>query len=208
MKVKVCGITNSEDAFAAIEGGADALGFILYNKSKRFIPLERLVEISSQLPPLILKVGVFVNEKPEVINFIAQLANLNAVQLHGNEDISYMEKINYPVLKAFRIDNDFNWDIIQQYERCDVLLDTFNYEYFGGTGKTFDWEMIPPKILNRVILSGGISTENLEHIYINIKPAAIDLSSSLEIAPGIKDKSKIKLFFKKLNELKKETQND
>jgi len=88
------------------------------------------------------------------------------------------------------------------------LLDTFNYKNFGGTGKTFDWEMIPKNILNRVILSGGISTENLEHIYSNIQPAAIDLSSSLEIAPGIKDKSKIKLFFKRLNELKKETQND
>jgi len=208
MKVKVCGITNLEDAFASIESGVDALGFILYHKSKRFISIEKLVEISSKLPPFIVKVGVFVNEKPQVINSIAQLAKLNAVQLHGNEDISCVEKINYPIIKSFRVDNNFNWEIIREYLSCDILLDTFEHEQFGGTGKTFDWEMIPKNILNRVILSGGVSIENIERIFSNIKPAAIDLSSSLEISPGIKDKSKIKIFFQKLNALKKETQND
>ena len=203
MRVKVCGITKIEDAMLCYNLGADAIGFIFYEKSKRYIKPEDAKIIISELPAFILKVGVFVNETPQQINEIAKEIKLNAVQLHGDETPQDIDNIDLPVIKAFRVDDEFDYGVMNQYKKCTFLLDTFNKNEFGGTGEKFNWNKIPKEIKSKIILAGGVSIENLENIYKQINPAAIDVSSSLEMEPGKKDKKKVELFFKKLNELRK-----
>lgn len=197
MKIKICGITNIEDALCAVENGTDAIGFVFFQQSKRFIHPEEAKKIISQLPPFVFSVGVFVNENPSRVNEIAKELKLNAVQLHGDENIEYINKITFPIIKAFRVDHNFNWEILNDYS-TKILLDTFSLTEFGGTGNKFDWQSIPNEIRDKIILSGGIDAESLTIILNEIKPAAIDLSSSLEIEPGKKDHKKIKTFFEKL----------
>ncbi len=196
MKVKICGITNLEDALCAVECGADALGFVFFDKSKRYISPREARKIISQLPPFVYSVGVFVNENPEEINSIASEIKLNAVQLHGDEDSEYLEKINLPIIKAFRVNDNFDWAVLSKFT-CNTLLDTYS-KYFGGSGEKFNWKIIPTEIRNKIILSGGIDVNSLSTIINEIKPAAIDLSSSLEEKPGKKDHNKIKIFFEEL----------
>lgn len=196
MKVKICGITNIEDALFAVECGADALGFIFFEHSKRYINPNEAKKIISQLPPFVYSVGVFVNENPDKINSIASEIKLNSVQLHGDEDSSYLDKVNLPIIKAFRVNDNFDWAILSKYN-CIILLDTYSKNY-GGSGEKFNWNLIPKEIRTKIILSGGIDVNSLSTIINEIKPAAIDLSSSLEQTPGKKDHNKIKIFFEEL----------
>lgn len=202
MKVKICGITNLEDAQLAVDCGADAVGFIFYEKSKRYITPSKANEIISSLPFLVLKVGVFVNEEIGKVNSIAKEIGLNAVQLHGNESIEYCKQISHPIIKAFRVNEDFDYSAIDQYSGYQIMLDTYSSKEHGGTGTSFNWENIPSQLKNKIILAGGISESNIEEIYKNVKPQAVDLSSSLEIEPGKKDSDKVKSFFNKLNNLR------
>lgn len=202
MRIKICGITNLEDALVCVDNGADALGFIFYEMSPRFILPEAAFEIIQKIPPFIFKVGVFVDEKIENVNSIARQTGLNAVQLHGNEAPDYNENIFPPVIKSFRVNENFNWSLIGRYKNCGILLDTYSPQAMGGTGKSFNWDFIPGGIRNKIILSGGISINNLERVLNEVNPAAIDVSSSLELMPGKKDHQKIKSFMKKFNNLK------
>lgn len=202
MRVKICGITNFADALLCCELGADALGFIFYEKSKRFIGISKAAEIIERLPSFVVKVGVFVNQKPFIINTIAKEIGLNAVQLHGNEPQYYVKKIFLPVIKSFRVKNNFDFSLLNNYKKCSFLLDTFSDETFGGTGETFDWNLIPNELRNKIILAGGVSSNNIEQIFHEIKPHAVDLSSSLESSPGRKDAIKLKEFFNKVNTLR------
>ena len=202
MKVKICGITNVEDALLCESLGADALGFILYKGSKRFVEAKVVGEIIPKLSPFTLKVGVFVNSSFEEINSIAKQIKLNSVQLHGEESPDIVSKINLPVIKSFRIKNGFDFSRLKEFENISYLFDTYSEKEYGGTGKTFNWELIPDKLKNKIILSGGISINNIEEVYKKIKPAAVDLSSSLESEPSKKDKEKVKEFFKKINNLR------
>jgi phosphoribosylanthranilate isomerase len=202
MKVKTCGITNLEDALLCESAGADALGFIFYKKSKRYIEPDSAKEIIKHLSPFTMKVGVFVNNSPDMINAIAADLCLNAVQLHGEESPGTVRKINFPVIKSFRINNLFDFSILEQYSDAYFLFDTYSDVEYGGTGKTFNWEIIPHALKDKIILAGGISIDNIEDIFYKLKPAAVDLSSSLESRPGKKDTKKVKEFFKKINYLK------
>jgi phosphoribosylanthranilate isomerase len=203
MKIKICGITNIEDAVTAESCGADAIGFIFYKKSKRYIEPSAAVEIIAALSPFTVKVGVFVNEEQDYINKTASGIKLNAVQLHGDETPEYIEGINHPVIKGFRVKEGFDFSVINKYKGIPVLLDAYSAAEYGGTGTSFDWNLIPPELKNRIILAGGISINNIENILTNIKPAAIDVSSSLETGissvPLRKDQHKIKSFFNKIN---------
>jgi phosphoribosylanthranilate isomerase len=201
MKVKVCGITNLEDAVYADKCGADALGFIFYKKSKRYISPESAKKIIDQLPLFLIKVGVFVNEEPEIINKISSNISLNAAQLHGDENPSIVDKISIPVIKSFRVSEHFDFSVLSNFRKCSILLDAYSDGELGGTGKQFNWKFIPNEIKPKIILAGGISHENIENVVNDINPAAVDLSSSLEKSPGIKDHEKIKLFFNKLKNL-------
>lgn len=202
MKVKICGITNKEDALAAEKLGADALGFIFYEKSKRYISPSSAAEIIQSLSPLTLKVGVFVNEDPEVINKISSQIKLNVVQLHGDETHETAALINLPVIKSFRINGKMDYNQVIQYKNVSYLFDSFSEKESGGTGIKFNWNLIPKELNGNFILAGGISSENIEEIFQNIKPMGIDVSSSVEISPGIKDHNKLKYFFYNLNRLR------
>ncbi|MBZ0179086.1 MAG: phosphoribosylanthranilate isomerase [Melioribacteraceae bacterium] len=202
MKVKICGITNIDDAKLCVDCGADALGFIFYKESKRYIEPDKAKKIIDKLPFFVLKVGVFVNEIFENVNATAKNIGLNAVQLHGNENLDYFEKINYPVLKAIRVDEKLN-ENLKIYSDYTILLDSKDASEYGGTGKRFDWELIPNNYRNKIILAGGVSEENIDEIFYRVKPQAVDLSSSLEKEPGRKAHKKVKSFFRKINYLNK-----
>jgi len=201
VKVKICGITNIDDARICDDCGADALGFIFFNKSKRYIEPDKAKMIIDSLPFFVFKVGVFVNEDVDRVNQIANELKLNAVQLHGDEDLNYCEKINYPIIKAIRVDNKLN-ENLDKYSKYTILLDSKYENEYGGTGQKFNWDLIPESSRNKIILAGGVSEKNIDDIFNRIKPQAVDLSSSLEKEPGIKDHEKVKSFFRKINKLR------
>lgn len=202
MKVKICGITNIEDSLLCSELGADAIGFIFYRNSKRYVSVEKTFKICRQLPPFLSKVGVFVNESADKINRITNLLNLDYVQFHGDESAEFCDKINSKIIKAFRINDDFDFRVVENYKNHNILLDTYSSIDYGGTGQSFDWNLIPEELKGKIILSGGISSENITKVYNNIKPSAVDLSSSVEFSPGKKDGYKLKEFFNKLNRVR------
>lgn len=202
LKIKVCGITNIKDAKMCENLGADALGFIFYEKSKRYVTPEKAKSIIEQVSPFTVKIGVFVNQSAEFINQTASTIKLNAVQLHGDESHDFIDQINLPVIKSFRVNDNFDYSIISKYKQCGILLDSYSPNRYGGTGKIFNWENIPDNLKGKIILSGGISAANLEYIINKIKPAYIDISSSLEIEPGVKDERKAKKFFSLFNKLR------
>jgi len=204
MKIKICGITNTEDALAAESFGADAVGFIFYKKSKRYVSPKKAEHIIKTLSPFTTKVGVFVDETFEIINNISNQTGINVVQLHGDENPDIMKSISLPVIKAFRVDDNFDYNKLNQYQECSILLDAYSENDYGGTSNKFNWEKIPFEIKNKIILAGGISSDNIESIYQNINPAAVDLSSSLEMTPGKKDKKKMGKFFSKVNLIRRQ----
>ncbi len=204
MKIKICGITNIEDALAAESFGADAVGFIFYKKSNRYVAPEQVEHIIKTLSPFTTKVGVFVNETFEIINKISKQTGINVVQLHGDENLHIMKSILLPVIKTFRVDDNFDYNKLNQYQEYSILLDAYSEKNYGGTGNKLNWEKIPFKIKNKIILAGGISSDNIEIIYKNINPAAVDLSSSLEKTPGKKDKKKMEKFFNKVNLIRRQ----
>jgi len=203
MRVKICGITNIEDARLCQSYGADALGFIFHRKSPRYIPISRAAAISAELSVFISKIGVFVNESPEFINEAVKKAGLTAVQLHGDEPPDIIGRIDRPVIKTFRIKSASDFSKLQLFEKSAILLDSYSDQVYGGSGSAFNWDLIPAPLRSRIILAGGISSENIEKIYMEIKPAGVDLSSSLEMSPGRKDPQKVKAFFLTLQRLTK-----
>jgi phosphoribosylanthranilate isomerase len=203
MKIKICGITKLEDAKLAAELGADAIGFIFYPKSKRYITPDNAKSISQSLPPLLHKIGVFVNEEIDEVNRIANLVKLTAVQLHGDESPEYISKINYPVIKSFGVDETFNFSTLNDFSNCGIILDVKDTVQYGGTGNSFDWNLIPEELRSKIIIAGGVGIKNIDEIKKNINPYGVDISSSVELESGIKDKEKLKKLFEKYNELGK-----
>ena len=193
-KVKICGITNLEDAKLSAKFGADALGFNFYEKSPRYIFPEKARKIIDELPKQILNVGVFVNEDLEKIIEIAKLANLDAIQLHGEETPEFAkklkEKIGLEIIKAFRVSPEFKPEDVLQYEVDAILLDAYSPKEHGGTGETFDWEIARKVkgIIPKMYLAGGLSAENVLDAVEQVKPFAVDSCSSTEVEKGKKDK--------------------
>lgn len=202
MNVKICGITNIEDANKTIQLGADAIGFVFYRPSKRFIEFSDAKKIIDQLSEKVLKIGVFVNDAIELINEIAPKLGLDLVQLHGEESLEYASQINTKVIKAFRVDDDFEYEKLKEFSEYSILLDSKSTSEYGGTGLTFDWSKIPSELRQNIILAGGVSLGNIEKIFKEINPTMVDLSSSVEKSPGVKDHNKLEQFFNKVNGLR------
>ncbi len=201
MKIKVCGITNIEDALFCEACGADALGYVFYPKSKRYISPEKAEEISKALSPLTMKVGVFVNASAEEVYRTFETARLNLVQLHGDESPEFVNGLTVPAIKVFRVDKNFNYQTLNLYNAKYFILDTYAISEYGGTGIPFDWAKIPPETQNHVIIAGGVSEKNIEQIIKEVQPYGIDVSSSLESSPGKKDKTKVEIFFKTIRNI-------
>lgn len=203
-KVKICGITNLEDALLSLKFGADALGFNFYAKSPRYITPENAREIIEQLPQNILKVGVFVNEKLEKICEIAETAKLDALQLHGEETPEFAkelkQKTNLEIIKAFRVSPAFKPEDVLNYEVDAILLDAYNPKEHGGTGETFDWEIAKKvkEIFPKMYLAGGLSPENIANAILQVKPFAVDACSGLESEKGKKDREILAAFISKV----------
>ncbi|MFC1509414.1 phosphoribosylanthranilate isomerase [Candidatus Omnitrophota bacterium] len=197
IKIKICGITRAEDALYAEELGASAVGFIFYPPSPRSITPADAGVLSKALGPFIARVGVFVDESPEIVNDTIISAGLTAVQLHGAESPEYIRKIRgAKVIKAFRVGTDFDPEELGRYSVTAFLLDTFDKSGYGGTGKTFDWNRaVPCKRYGKIILAGGLDGDNITSAVREVKPWGVDISSGVERKPGEKDHGKMKQFF-------------
>lgn len=195
VKVKVCGMTSLKDALVAVEGGADAVGFIFYKKSPRSVTMKTVREIVLELPPFVDTVGVFVDETAEQINKIADYCNLDIIQLHGDESPTFCKKIRRKVIKAFRIKDMQSVKKISSFQVSGFLLDTFSENLHGGTGKVFDWNLVlPAKKFGPVIMAGGLTPNNVQQAVRQIRPYGVDVCSGVESEPGIKDHKKVRAF--------------
>ncbi|HEY0319972.1 MAG TPA: phosphoribosylanthranilate isomerase [Pyrinomonadaceae bacterium] len=198
VRVKICGITNLEDACAAVEAGADALGFNFYPRSPRYISRLDARRIIEQLPPDILTVGVFVNEaEPEALARMAEESNVGAVQLHGDESPAYCRALgNLYVIKALRVAEAFVPESVLEYETEAILLDAFDRRERGGTGRTFDWDIARRvrALVPKLYLAGGLSVENVSEAIETVRPYAVDACSRLESTPGRKDPERVRSF--------------
>lgn len=197
-RIKVCGMTDEKEAEAAVEAGVDALGFIFVRSSPRYVDPEKAKEIVKKLPPFVDAVGVFVDEEAEVVNEIVQFCGLTMAQLHGTESPKYCDEISTRVIKAFRLKKEFArpedapyydpfYGVVSGY-----LLDTYHEKIAGGTGETFDWNIVndmrPP---GPVILAGGLTPENVAEAITKTSPFAVDINSGVEFEPGRKDVARI-----------------
>ncbi|MFC1703808.1 phosphoribosylanthranilate isomerase [Candidatus Omnitrophota bacterium] len=199
IKVKICGITNLADAKVAIAAGADALGFIFYPKSKRFIKPSDAKKIISRLPKSIKKVGVFVNEKKLRVRTIANVCQLDILQFHGNESVGYCNHFKQKrIIKAFRIKDTKSLKSISGYVVDAFLLDSYHRSHFGGTGKTFQWEVVKKikKLNTPIVLSGGLNPANIQGAIRKTEPYAVDVSTGVERIPGKKDHRLLRKFVK------------
>jgi len=197
-RVKICGITRLEDAISAIKYGCDALGFVFYKNSPRYIDIDQANEICSHLPPFVSTVGLFVNPDEVYVNQVLEGVNLNLLQFHGDELPEFCKKFHLPYIKAIRVKSDTN--LLQcEIDYADakaMLLDSFTEGIHGGTGKVFDWKLIPSSIKKPIILAGGLKVENVEIAIQEVKPYAVDVSGGVESAKGIKDIEKIAAFMR------------
>lgn len=199
VRVKICGLTNAEDARAAADLGADALGFIFYPKSPRYLTPAAAAAIIRELPPFVVKVGVFVDESAERIVQIARDAGIDSIQLHGNESPGLCEALrreHFNVVKAFRIQDQSSLAQVQSYRVSACLLDSYVPGQLGGTGARFNWDLaIQTKSFGvPMILAGGLDPENIADAVSKVAPYGVDVSSGVESAPGRKDLAKVRDF--------------
>lgn len=195
VKLKVCGITSLEDARVAIECGAEYLGFNFYRKSPRYIAPAEARTIIEQLPGEVVSVGIFVNEsKPEDVIKSLKVSGAQLAQLHGDEDADYCAAIGAErVIKALRVSDDFDIRQVLNYPASAILLDAFDKNLFGGTGKTANWEIARDSAkLAKIFLAGGLSPENIADAIQAVAPFAVDVNSGVESAPGKKDAPKLR----------------
>jgi len=195
-KVKICGITNLEDAQAAVKAGCDALGFIFYKKSPRYITPAKAAKIAKSLPKGIFKIGVFVDSTEKNIKRIAETCGLDMLQFHGHESPELCRRLRqHKIIKVLHVKNRLDTQNMLRYKPFAWLFDTFNSKKMGGTGKGFDWALIRNiKVKEPIFLSGGLNAANVGKAIKLIHPDWVDVSTSLETRPGKKDHKRIREF--------------
>jgi phosphoribosylanthranilate isomerase len=203
VKVKICGITNYEDATAAIDLGADLLGFNFYHKSPRYVSAEKAAKIINRLPGFVDIAGVFVNASFDQIRDIMELCPVDWVQLHGDESPEFCSSflsLNVKTMKALRVKDQGDIQKAEEYFTDAILLDAFDPDKYGGTGRTFDWNILG-HIGKRVFLAGGINPDNAAEA-IGLGIYGIDVCSGIEAEPGKKDHNKMKRLFENIRHLR------
>ncbi|HJX31801.1 MAG TPA: phosphoribosylanthranilate isomerase [Thermodesulfobacteriota bacterium] len=195
-KIKICGITNLNDALTAVNLGADALGFVFYPQSPRFISPDKAKKIRQKIPPFTLCIGVFVNARKGEVLQIARECCLDGLQFHGNESPEYCSFFSdYKVIKSFPLKNPSDLEIIRHYKVRAILVDAYDPLHHGGTGKRADWELaVEAKSFGPLILAGGLTETNVQEAIKIVNPYAVDVSSGVELSPGIKDPAKLRKF--------------
>jgi phosphoribosylanthranilate isomerase len=198
VRIKICGITNLEDALLAADLGADALGFIFYPPSPRSVEPDAAKAIIAQLPPFVTTVGVFVDEDVAAVKELAAAVGLDRLQLHGKETPEYCRSLGRRVIKVFRVRDENSLTELAAYQNVvqALLLDTYKKGQVGGTGETFNWDLaLKAKKYGPIILAGGLTPENVAQAIAAAQPQAVDVASGVEAAPGKKDPVKLKAFF-------------
>lgn len=196
--VKICGITNLEDALFSVQSGADALGFIFYDQSPRCVRSEIVHNIVEQLPESVARVGVFVNPTTREVATICRHIRLTAIQVYGIQTDGELRELGMSVIKAFQVGKGFDVEQLGKYSVKAFLLDTFFEGKAGGTGKTFDWEIAQRATkYGKVILSGGLSPANVSEAVRFVRPYGVDVCSGVEERPGKKDLKKVKEFIQR-----------
>jgi phosphoribosylanthranilate isomerase len=197
VRVKICGITNLEDALMAVEAGVDALGFVFVEKSPRCVSTQKVAAIIAKLPPFVQTVGLFVDADAERINWVADFCGLDLVQLHGDEEPDVVGDIRRRVIKAFRVKDTASLAALAKYQVAGYLLDAWSPDAHGGTGKVFDWNLTRELAGSRpIILAGGLSPDNVRDAIDIVKPYGVDVSSGVETSPGKKDPYKVRKFIR------------
>ncbi|MEO6919740.1 MAG: phosphoribosylanthranilate isomerase [Collimonas sp.] len=205
-RIKICGLTREQDVQAAIAAGADALGFVFYPKSPRYVTPRQAAALIATVPPFITTVGLFVNAEPVQLQDIVAEAPVSLLQFHGDETVQHSatlaEAVNRPFIRAMRIGTATVAADLLEYANSyragsglytGLLLDTL-VEAYGGSGKVFDWSLIPKELAPQVVLSGGLSVHNATDAVKRVRPFAVDVSSGVEQDKGIKDAAKIRAF--------------
>lgn len=195
-RIKFCGITSREDALYAAALGADAIGLVFYSESPRAVSPEQARDICRTLPPFVVRVGLFVDAPPIVIQEVSRTVPLDRIQYHGSEDPDTCALSPVPYIKALRVDADTELaSLINRYpEASAILLDTYNAKLKGGTGESFDWSKIPKQRPRPLILAGGLTPDNVAAAVRAVGPYGVDVSSGVEIRPGVKDQIKMAAF--------------
>ena len=197
-RIKICGITCGQDAVIAAELGTHAVGLMFYEDSPRFVSLDKACKVIEVLPPFITRVGVFVNPVEQQVNSILGALRLDLLQFHGDEPARFCAQFGVPYIKAVRVGKGM--DLLQYASRYHdakgLLLDAHSEAAYGGTGETFDWNLIPGNLPLPIILSGGLNAANVARAIRQMRPWAVDVSSGVESSKGIKDAAKIAAFIK------------
>jgi phosphoribosylanthranilate isomerase len=194
-RIKICGITRAHDLDAAIAAGADAVGFVFYPPSPRFLSLETAASLAGRVPPFVTRVGLFVNAESDVVRDTLAAVPLDLLQFHGDEGASYCEQFGQPYLKAARVKEGVDLlEFARLYPSAQgLLLDAWGDAY-GGMGRPFDWSLIPEALPLPMVLSGGLHAGNVTEAVVKLHPWAVDVSSGVELAKGVKDAEKINAF--------------
>lgn len=201
VRVKICGITNAADALHAAACGADALGFVFYERSPRCVTPAAAAAICAGLPPFVSRVGLFVNEDLERIAAVAGECGLDVVQLHGDESPQDCARLSRRVVKALRVRDAASLTGHEQYDVSALLLDAWVADRFGGTGVSFNWELAAGIARQRpVILAGGLTPDNVATAVQTVRPYAVDVASGVECAPGEKDPERVARFIRMAKE--------
>jgi phosphoribosylanthranilate isomerase len=199
-RIKICGITREQDLLAAVAAGADALGFVFYDKSPRNISEQRAAELMRAVPPFVTSVGLFVDPTAEMVREVLAQVPLDVLQFHGDESPQFCAQFGRPYLKAIRVRPGV--DLVECAARYaaaqGLLLDAYVQGVQGGTGKSFDWGLIPRELPLPVILSGGLHAGNVAEAVRTVRPYAVDVSSGVEAEKGIKDAAKVAAFIKEV----------
>jgi len=196
VKVKICGITKASDGLASAEAGADALGFVFYEQSPRHITVDAAASLIRELPPSVIKVGVFVNAPEDLVVRAARECGLNLLQFHGDESPEYCLQFGLMSMKAFRVRDRASLRTALDYHTDAWLFDAYTRGQLGGTGETFNWDMaLEARDWGRpIFLAGGLTPENVVEAVRRAQPYGVDVSSGVEAAPGKKDRAKVRAF--------------
>ena len=195
-KIKICGITNLKNALEAVELGVDALGFVFLTESPRYIRPKKARAIIDLLPSFVLRVGLFVNAPKEEVLLAITESRVNLLQFHGDEDEKFCNQFNLPYIKAISFKGGINLlECCQLFASSSaILIDTYSEEMRGGTGKTFNWDLVPKKLPLPLIIAGGLDSKNVSSLINSVNPYGVDVSGGVELSKGIKDHNMMKNF--------------
>ena len=195
-KIKICGITNLKNALEAVELGVDALGFVFLTESPRYIKPKKARAIIDLLPSFVLRVGLFVNAPKEEVLLAITESRVNLLQFHGDEDEKFCNQFNLPYIKAISFKGGINLlECCQLFASSSaILIDTYSKEMRGGTGKTFNWDLVPKKLPLPLIIAGGLDSKNVSSLINSVNPYGVDVSGGVELSKGIKDHNMMKNF--------------